>query len=208
MNYHSVLGVSPGASQDEIKKAYRKKAMEHHPDKGGDEEQFKKVTEAYEVLSGKRQPAHEPNPPSGFQGGFGGVNFNDIFEHFNRGFHNSGFHQRQNRPPSDDKRINIEFTVSLDDIKKGRVVPFKITKSKDCDTCQGQGGEKKITCQKCQGRGTIQTMQRMGNMQIGYEHPCPDCGSLGVTIVNPCKDCGSLGFKTYQENFNIEIKKV
>lgn len=207
MDYHSVLGVSPGASQDEIKKAYRKKAMEHHPDKGGDEEQFKKVTEAYEVLSGKRQPKQGPSQAPGGSRGFG-FDFRDIFEHFNRGFYSSGFHQRQNRPPSDDKNINIEFTVSLEDVKRGRVVPFKITKSKNCDACNGQGGEKKITCQTCQGRGTIQSMQRMGNHTIGYEHPCPDCGSLGQTIVNPCKDCGSLGFKTYQESFNIEIRKV
>jgi len=187
--YFDILGLEEGISSKEIKKKYRELALVHHPDKGGDEEEFKKITEAYEVLTGKSRPKH--TPPNGF-GGFGfDINLGDIFG------------QQERRPPTRDEEVGMGINISIADIKKGIEHKVSYTKSKDCSSCNGLGGEKKTTCDACSGSG--QAFQSDGFIRLVTI--CSNCRGRGTQVENPCKDCDAKGYVKYEEKITFEIRK-
>ena len=189
-NYYNVLGVNENATQEEIKKTYRKLAMEHHPDKGGNEETFKKISEAYDVLSDenkKNQYDHQRKNP------FGGGN--SIFEEFFNGF-KTNF--RQNVP---DKIIDLEVDVLESYLSNEKT--FTYTRNEKCEPCDGTGGEK-IKCPTCNGMGV--TMLKMGNgffTQVIHQ-PCNHCKGSGFLFKKVCGSCN--GKMTVGKENSIKIK--
>ncbi len=183
---YSVLGISRDAQDTDVKKAYRKLAMKHHPDKGGDPEQFKKIQGAYDILSDpqKRQNFDQfgvaDGPP---QGGF---NPNDIFSQMFGGAFGGP------RGPVRRADANHELSITLEEAYRGTRKNMKITLSKPCWTCQKK-------CPACQGRG--QVFMSMGPMQ--FAQPCTSCNAQGHNFKG-CGECQHSGRKT--ENLNLEIK--
>jgi len=192
--HYSTLGVAEDATQDEIKKAYRKLAKENHPDKGGDEEVFKKISAAYDAIGdeNKRQEydIQRKNPFAGM-GGSHGPSFNDIF--------NSMFN-RQTQQRAHTTTINIQIGA-LESYKGGKKT-ITYRRKKSCDTCNGTGGDKRI-CQNCQGHGQI--MQQMGSgmfiQMVAMQ--CPTCKGHGELIINPCFVCH--GASTTDEIKNVDF---
>ncbi len=223
-DYYEILGVTKGASDEEIKKAYRKKAIQYHPDKNpGDkeaEEHFKEAAEAYEVLSNadKRarydQYGHAAMNGSGFGGG-GGMNMDDIFSHFGDifGGHFGGFGgfggssrsgQRVNR--GSDLRVRVKLTLS--EIMNGCEKKIKVNKYVTCDHCDGSGAKDSHsvkTCSTCNGSGHVTRVQRtiLGNMQT--QSVCPSCGGDGKTITDKCPHCNGEGITRKEEIIEINI---
>lgn len=192
---YDVLGLDKGASTDEIKKAYRKLAREHHPDKGGDPEKFKKVQEAYEILSDPEKrsnfdqfgSAEAPQMSGfpGFSGGFPG-GFGDIFGQM--------FGQQRGPPKAEDH--NHEIKISLEESYRGVTKNMRVTLTKTCFDCLH-------TCKNCGGRGTTQHQVQLGPFSQIMNQPCQACGTSGQLS----KGCQGCNFKKHKlENLNLEIK--
>lgn len=226
-DYYEVLGVDKSASDDEIKKAYRKIAIKYHPDRNPGnkeaEEKFKEAAEAYDVLRDpqKRQQYDQfgfNGPQGGFGGGFSGANMNmdDIFSMFGDifGGHSGGFggfggfggSAATQQYQGSDLRIKVKLT--LQEIATGVTKKFKVHKDITCPDCQGTGcanGEKPETCSTCHGSGyTIKSVRSMfGMMQT--QAPCPTCHGEGTVIKNKCKTCGGDGIVKGDEVVEINI---
>ena len=226
-DYYEVLGVSKSASEEEIKKAYRKKAIQYHPDKNpGDkeaEEKFKEAAEAYEVLSNaeKRQRYDQfGHAGLGGDGGFGGGGFSmeDIFSRFGDlfggfggggfggfgGFGGGGGGQRVNRGSN----LRVKVKLSLKDIAKGVEKKIKVRKAVACPHCNGTGeanGNAHKTCPTCQGRGSVTRVTNtiLGRMQTSQV--CPDCQGEGKIITEKCSHCHGEGVLMQEEVININI---
>jgi len=229
-DFYEILGVSKTASADEIKKAYRKKAIQFHPDKNpGDkasEEKFKEAAEAYEVLSDqpKRQRydqyGHAGVGGASGNGGFGGGNMNmdDIFSHFGDifGGHFSGFGggfggggqrgggQRVRR--GSDLRVKVKLTLA--EIAVGVEKKIKVKKQVSCSHCNGSGaahGSSTTTCTTCNGQGRVTRVQQtiLGQMQTAAE--CPTCGGDGKIIKEKCTHCNGEGMVREDEVITINI---
>jgi molecular chaperone DnaJ len=199
MDPYKVLNISRDASDDEIKKAYRKLALEHHPDKGGDENRFKQINEAYSILTdtGRRRD-HEASQHFGGFGGFGG--FEEIFSSFF-----GGSPRTKSRPQAQsDDQIMFDFKVSLEQIKRGLAQNIMFDRNKKCKSCEGVGGENKQICASCKGTG-METL-RAGNM---IQHsPCHSCQGEGVTFEVKCAHCAGAGVVRVQDSIALEIKEV
>jgi len=212
-DYYEVLGVARTASDGEIKKAYRKLAMEHHPDRNpgnkASEESFKEAAEAYEVLSdGEKRGAydrfgHEGLRRQGFEG-FSGVE--DIFSHFSDLFGDlfggGGGGRTRGRPRGSDLRVGIrlEFAEAVDGVSK----EIEVTRHVACATCSGSGarpGTQPERCATCAGRG--QVLHQQGFFMIGTT--CPACRGEGVQIRDKCKDCRGTGVTERTESLNVNI---
>ena len=231
-DYYEVLGVDKSASADEIKKAYRKKAIQYHPDKNpGDkeaEEKFKEAAEAYEVLSNPDKRArydqfgHEGmSGAGGFGGGFGGgqgMSMDDIFSMFGdifgghggfggfSGFGGGGSSQAQRKFRGSDLRVKVK--LSLKDIANGTTKKFKLKKYVPCSHCHGTGAEGNSgteTCPTCKGSGHILRTQQsiFGMMQT--QTVCPQCNGEGKIIKNKCKECGGEGIVYGEEVVEVKI---
>lgn len=191
-NYYETLGVNETASQDEIKKAYRKKAVEHHPDKGGDETIFKKISEAYETIGDETKRAQYDNQRNNPFGNFAG---GDPFDAFSSFFSNMGNQQRQRRAP--DKIINVSVGVVDSFIEKQMNINF--SRKVACNPCGGKGGER-VTCGTCNGQGSI--TQRVGNSFFAniVRTTCVSCQGKGFNFKSTCHVCHGDGrndeFKT------------
>ena len=218
-DYYEVLGVNKGASDAEIKKAYRKEAKKYHPDlnpgNAEAEAKFKEVNEAYGVLSDPEKKSRydqfghagvDPNFGAG-GGGFNGAGFDfgDIFSDIFGGFGGFGSQSRRNGPRRGaDLRqiINIDFTEAAFGTKK----KINISVQDKCDTCNGSGakpGTSPITCTRCNGTGQIQIQQRT---MLGYMTnvtTCPECSGKGKKINDPCKDCRGAG--KVRKNKTVEV---
>lgn len=215
--FYKTLGVSENATQEEIKKAYHKKAVQFHPDKWVNgteeekkkaEEEFKKVGEAYSVLSDetKRQQydnGMESGPQAGFDpfemfrqaAGMGG--FGDFFGRMNRQ-HQSG------HPGSDiNGHVTITFAESLTGVKK----KVKYKKQVKCEDCNGTGSEdgEIYSCTNCNGTGMVSQTQRYGNAWTITQSPCPECHGTGKKISRPCKKCNGTGFARKEETVEIDV---
>ena len=228
-DYYEVLGVQKDASADEIKKAYRKKAIQYHPDKNpGDkeaEEKFKEAAEAYEVLSNpdKRQRydqfGHEGLNGAGGFGGFGGegMSMDDIFSMFGDifggrggfggfgfGGSRSGASQRKFR--GSDLRVKVK--LNLKEISTGVQKKFKLKKYVTCSHCHGtgaEGGSGMETCPTCHGTGTVTRTQQSIFGTIQTQTTCPQCGGEGKIIKNKCKHCGGEGIVYGEEVVEVKI---
>jgi molecular chaperone DnaJ len=227
-DFYEILGVSKSATADEIKKAYRKKAIEYHPDKNPGnkeaEEMFKEAAEAYEVLSDpqKRQRydqfghAGVGSAASGGGGFGGGMSMDDIFSHFGDifGGHFGGFGgfgggssrggQRVRR--GSDLRVKVKLT--LNEIATGVEKKIKVKKYVSCQHCNGTGaahGSQPVTCTTCHGSGRVTTVQQtiLGRMQTQAE--CPTCGGEGKIVKDKCSYCGGEGIVREDEVININI---
>ncbi len=227
-DYYEVLGVSKTATADEIKKAYRKKAIQYHPDRNpGDkeaEEKFKEAAEAYDVLSDpdKRarydQYGHNMGPQgfggAGAGGGFGGfgggMSMEDIFSQFGDifggGFGGGGTRTRRSVNRGSDLRINVK--VTLKEVAEGVTKKFKINHLVPCSHCGGTGakdGTAFRTCSTCHGTGVVTRVQQtiLGSMQT--QSVCPDCHGEGKVITEPCAYCHGDGVERKEEIIEVNI---
>jgi molecular chaperone DnaJ len=222
-NYYEILEVDKSASQDEIKKAFRKIAHKYHPDKGtGNEAKFKEASEAYSVLSDekKRQQydtygSAGPNMGGGGGGGFNpgdfdfsgfggaeGFDFGDIFGDIFGG--GGGRRQQQKRGRDISVDIEIEFKDSVFGVTKN----VYLTKSSTCDSCKGNGAEKgteTITCSKCAGKGQIKETRNTFFGQFATNTVCDQCKGEGWVPKTKCGTCKGAGVVHKQEEINIEI---
>ena len=176
-SFYTILGVNENATQDEIKKAYRKKAVEHHPDRGGSEEQFKKISEAYDNLSDetkRRNYDNRNNNPFSNFGGFGGNPFEDFFG-------NQFYKQRKRSVPDKIIEINVGAIESY----KGSEKTITYQRKHSCNTCNGNGGDK-IICDGCSGNGFFETRIGTGLFVQVVRQPCPKCKGNGFSFKNRC----------------------
>ncbi len=225
-DYYEILGVKKDASDDEIKKAFRKAAVKHHPDKeGGSEEKFKEINEAYEVLKDhdKRQRYDQfghagvggngggfggGNPFEGF-GGFGGQNvhfdfgggdFGDIFSSF---FGGGRSESRQSKGRDIEVEVTIKFEEAIFGVKKD----IKLTLEDNCDHCKGGGAEPGHgfkTCSTCKGAGQVNQPINTIFGAINQTRTCPDCSGKGKTPEQNCSVCGGKG--THHTSQTIKLK--
>lgn len=226
-DYYEVLGVQKGASDDEIKKAYRKKAKQYHPDLNPDnaeaEAKFKEVNEAYEVLSDGDKKARydqfghagvDPNYGAGgggFGGGFGGGGFDfdlgDIFGSFFGGGFGGG---RQSNPngPRRGEDVQARVTISFEDAAKGCKRTVEINRVDTCSECHGSGakaGSSPKTCPDCGGRGYVNVQQRTAFGVISSQKSCPKCQGKGSVIENPCQKCRGTGRVSNKATVEVNI---
>lgn len=225
-DYYEILGVGKGASADELKKAYRRLAVQHHPDRGGKEEQFKEVSEAYEVLKddAKRKrydqfghagvgssAASDGNPFAGFGGAgapgqefhfdFGDLGLGDIFGSFFGGGAAGGQHRSRGR----DVETAVETT--FEDAIFGTEVDLSLNLEDTCEHCKGttvEPGHELITCDNCKGAGQITNVMRTVFGNIQQAAPCPKCKGKGKIPEKVCTVCGGKG--TQRKNQTIKLK--
>ncbi len=221
---YQVLGVDKGASDDEIKKAFRRKARELHPDvnKASDaEERFKEVNEAYDVLSDPQKRAQYdrfgtiPGAAGGGYGGYQSVDFNDIFgggfgmgDLFSSFFGGGGGRRDAVRREGRDMGVGLRLT--LEEVATGAAKEIVYDRLAPCDECGGTGamkGAQNVTCPSCNGQGRVVTVQRtfLGDMQTTTT--CPDCGGAGKTIDNPCPECEGQGRIPDRQRVTVEVPK-
>lgn len=220
-DYYEVLEVSKGASEDEIKKAYRKKAIQYHPDKNpGDkeaEEKFKEAAEAYEVLSNpekrKRydQFGHAGVGGSASGGGFGGgMSMEDIFSQFGDifggfgGFGGGSSSRQQVRRGSD---LRVRVKLNLKEIAHGTEKKLKVKKYVKCSVCNGTGaeGNNYSTCSTCGGSGRVNRVQNTIFGQMQTQSVCPNCHGDGKIITKKCPHCSGAGIVQEEEVISVNI---
>ncbi|MBS5001736.1 molecular chaperone DnaJ [Holdemania filiformis] len=222
-DYYEVLGISKGASDDEIKKAYRKLAKQYHPDvnkEPGAEEKFKEVNEAYEVLSDPQKRATydqfghagmDGMGAGGFGGGFSGGGFddlNDIFgSFFGGGFGGGGSRARSNSPRKGQDRY-MQMKISFMDAIFGKTETITIDVDEQCSQCMGTGAHSKddvTVCPTCHGSGTVVTQQRTPFGVFQSQSVCPDCGGTGKKIRKKCSKCGGKGYEHKRVSVDVKI---
>ncbi|HWQ79136.1 MAG TPA: molecular chaperone DnaJ [Anaerovoracaceae bacterium] len=222
-DYYEVLGLKKGAAEDEIKKAFRKKAMEYHPDRNpGDkaaEEKFKEVNEAYSILSDPQKKdkydrfGHAGvDPNAGFGGGgFGAGGFEDIFGDLFGGMFGGGFSQanaRRRNGPRKGQDLQKSVGISFEEAAFGTKKQIQINKYVNCESCGGSGAEKgseKMTCPKCGGTGESRTTQRTPFGQFTNVQSCDKCGGTGEVVEQPCHACGGSGKVRKTVTISVDI---
>ncbi|HEX3238767.1 MAG TPA: molecular chaperone DnaJ [Solirubrobacterales bacterium] len=218
---YKTLGVSKNASEEEIKKAYRKLARQYHPDRNPDdpaaEEKFKEISAAHDVLADpEKRKEYDAGPAfGGFGGGgggnpfgqgqpggagFGGIDLNDILGGvFNRGGGGRG------RPQAVRGRdLETEVQLSFDQAVNGDQINVTVAKAEQCQTCHGSGakpGTSPVTCPRCEGRGI--DAQSQGFFSISQ--PCPQCGGAGQVIEDPCPTCGGSGLTQQTKRYKVNV---
>ncbi|MGI6722137.1 MAG: molecular chaperone DnaJ [Anaerovoracaceae bacterium] len=220
-DYYEVLGLQKGASDAEIKRAFRKLAMKYHPDKNpGDKEaeaKFKEINEAYSILGDPEKKdkydrfGHagvDPNAGFGGAGGFEGFGgFDDIFDMFGGMFGGRGGGQRRNGPRKG-RDLQQSMTISFEEAAFGVKKDVKLTKYCQCDHCGGSGAEpgtNKSTCPKCGGSGEIHTQQKTPFGVFQSSQPCDRCGGTGEIIETPCHECGGTGKVRKTQTISVNI---
>ena len=213
-DFYDILGVSKSADADELKRAYRKLAMQFHPDRNpGDqsaEHKFKDINEAYDVLKDDQKRAaydrfghaafeNGSRGPGDFAGGFSG-GFADIFEEM---FGAMGGRRAQAGPArGSDLRYNLE--VSLEDAFRGKQTTIRVATFAHCDACKGSGAEpgtRPSSCRTCHGHGRVRAQQGF----FTIERTCPTCQGSGQTIDKPCKACGGQGRTRREKTLSVNI---
>jgi len=221
-DFYKLLGVERGASAEEVKKAYRKLAMQLHPDRNpGDktaEQKFKDVNEAYDVLKDEQKRAaydrfgHAAFEQGGgggggpgardFAGGFADI-FDEMFGEFMGGRRGGGSGGGRNRAQrGNDVRFNLEIT--LEEAFAGKQAKVRVPSAVACETCSGSGaspGTKPVTCTSCHGHGKVRAQQGF----FTIERTCPTCGGQGQMIEKPCTDCGGIGRVRKDRTLNVTV---
>ena len=210
-DYYEVLGVTKGASEDEIKKAYKKMARKYHPDLNpGDkdaEEHFKEVNEAYEVLSDPDKKARydqnghagvDPNfgAGAGFDGNFDFGDLGDIFGSFFGGGFGGGGRRTNPNAPQRGESIRMSLAISFEEAAFGCEKAVTVERLEQCETCHGNGcapGTTPEVCPDCRGTGQVQVRRQTPMGVFATSSPCPKCGGKGQIIHQPCKDCHGSG---------------
>ena len=227
-DYYEVLGVSKGATDDEIKKSYRKLAKQYHPDLNpGDkaaEARFKEVNEAYEILSDKEIRARydqfghagvDPNfnPGGGFGGGFGGftdmgdIDLGDLFGSFFGGGFGGGGSSRRNGPQKGET-IRTGVAISFEEAAFGCEKEVTVSRTEQCDVCHGTGcapGTTAEVCPDCHGSGTVRIQRGGGGFSFATTTTCPKCRGAGKIIHQPCKTCNGAGSVRRQKKLAVTI---
>ena len=227
-DYYEVLGVSKGASDDELKKAYRKLAKKYHPDLNpGDktaEARFKEVNEAYEVLSDKEKRSRydqfghagvDPNfnPNGGGFGGFGGftdmgdIDLGDLFGSFFGGGFGGGGGSRRNAPQKGET-VRAGVTITFEEAAFGCEKEVTVSRTEQCDVCKGTGcapGTTAEVCPDCHGSGTVRIQRGGGGFSFSTTTSCPKCRGTGKIIHQPCKTCGGGGTVRKQKKLAVTI---
>ena len=215
-DYYEVLGLQKGASENDIKRAYKRLASKHHPDKNQGskeaEEKFKEINEAYEVLGDDQKRAaydqyghaafEQGGGAGGFGGGFGGADFGDMFGDIFGDIFGGGGRGRQRVVRGEDLRYDLEIT--LEEAVKGTTKDIQINTLSHCDSCGGSGAEKgsKVeTCPHCHGSGRIRRQQGF----FVSESICPTCHGSGKKIEKPCRSCHGEGRVHKKENLSVKI---
>jgi len=185
-DYYKILNINSESSQDEIKKAFRSLSKKHHPDKGGDENTFKEMSEAYDTLSDpKKRQKYDHQRQNPFAGG-GGPNMEDIFNQF------FGGNQRRKQNIRRGANLNIPLVVKLEDVYFEVSKKLKYKRKLLCRTCHGTGGES-IVCGSCRGRGKIEQMVGNAFFRQVVSQPCHVCNGKGKLIQKACNTCNSEG---------------
>ncbi|OEJ14560.1 molecular chaperone DnaJ [Brachyspira hampsonii] len=225
-DYYEVLGVAKTATNDEIKKAYRKLAMQYHPDRNPGnkeaEDKFKEATEAYEILSDEKKRAQYDQ--FGFQGvhsdfadayGRGGFDFSSMFggsggfgdlDDIFSSFFGGGFSGRSSRSQRRGNDIRHDVTLSLEDAVFGKKMEIKLDKNDTCDVCHGTGAEpgtKTQTCPTCGGSGEV----RMAQGFFSVRRTCSKCNGSGSIVTTPCKKCRGTGTVKKNKTISVNIPK-
>ena len=227
-DYYEVLGVNKNATNDEIKKAFRKAAKQYHPDLNKDDptaaEKFKECNEAYSVLSDadKRRKYDQfgfagvdPSYAAGQGGGYGGggfgfdgdIDLGDIFSSFFGGGFGGGGSRNPNAPQRG-RDIQTTVNISFEEAAKGCKKSVEVSKVEDCSQCHGTGaaeGTSPKTCSQCGGSGYITVQQGSGFFQVNTTRPCPNCNGTGKTIEKPCSKCGGRGKVRKKSKIDITI---
>jgi molecular chaperone DnaJ len=224
-DYYEVLGASKGASAEELKKAYRNKAKELHPDRNSDnpdaEAQFKEVNEAYDVLKdADKKAAYDRYGHAAFEGGMGGGGqrggygggqgdfasaFSDVFEDLFGDFmggRGGGGGGRARPQRGSDLRYNLR--VTLEEAHQGIQKTINVPTSVACETCRGtgaEGGAEPVTCPTCSGMGKVRAQQGF----FTVERTCPTCSGAGQIVKNPCKSCGGAGRVEKDRSLSVNI---
>ena len=221
-DYYEVLGLNKGASDDEIKKAYRQNAKKYHPDlHPGDkaaEEKFKEVNEAYEVLSDKEKKARydqfghagvDPNYGTG-AGGYGGnpfsggIDIDEIFSSFFGGF--GGSRGRSANRPQRGSDVNAGITITFEEAAKGCKKTINFNSVDNCDSCHGTGAEpgtQAKTCSACGGSGRVTVNQRTPFGTVQTQRSCDACHGTGKVIEHPCHKCNGSG--RHRKNHTVDV---
>ncbi|MBT5435195.1 MAG: molecular chaperone DnaJ [Rhodospirillaceae bacterium] len=217
-DFYEVLGIDRGADGTMIKKAYRKLAMEHHPDRNADnpdaEAKFKEANEAYEILKDEqKRAAYDQFGHSAFEGGMGGggnpgdfgSSFADVFDDLFGEFMGGGGRRRGGRSSGQrgaDLRYNME--VTLEDAFAGKQAKIRVPTAISCDSCGGSGAddpEATAICTSCAGHGKVRAQQGF----FSIERTCPTCGGTGKVIRDPCKVCSGSGRIQKEKTLNVTI---
>lgn len=225
-DYYEVLGLQKGASDEEIKKAFRKMAMKYHPDRNPNdkeaEEKFKEVNEAYGILSDPDKKdkydrfGHAGvDPNAGFGGGAGGFGggFEDIFDMFGGMFgggggFRTGFGGMNRNGPMKGSDLQREVVISFEEAAKGVKRNIKVSKNVECPHCHGdkaEPGTEKKTCQTCGGTGQVQSAQRTPFGTFQSVSTCPNCNGTGHTIETPCSKCKGQGSVRKEVAISVNI---
>jgi molecular chaperone DnaJ len=229
-DYYDVLGVQKGAGKDEIKAAYRKLALQFHPDRNKSPEateRFKEISEAYAVLSDEekrsqydqfgRQGIYERyNSEDIFRGADFDSVFRDvgglggIFEQILRGFGGFGSFQTFSEPqrPTRGSDLAYDLDISFDEAAHGAGREIEVPRLAQCNICNGTGaqpGSQRKTCKTCNGRGQIQQVRRAGFAQMIQITTCPRCNGEGTIVEKPCKNCGGSGLMRNKTKLQVKI---
>ena len=216
-DYYDVLGVPKGSEQEALKKAYRSKAKELHPDRNSDnpnaEAQFKEVNEAYEVLKdADKKAAYDRYGHAAFEGGGGGQGFggggdfssafSDVFDELFGDFMGGGRGGRQQQSRGSDLRYNL--SISLAEAFAGLQKTINVPSAVSCGSCNGSGaagGSSPTTCPTCSGLGKVRATQGFFTVERG----CPTCSGVGQIIKNPCSSCGGQGTQKKDRALNVNV---
>ncbi len=222
-DYYEVLGVPRGASEDEIKKAYRKIAFQHHPDRNpGDkqaEQKFKEATEAYEVLrDADKRTRYDQFGHAGVGAGatpgfdFSGFDLADALRAFMRDFgaEPGGFGDlfgggRPRAGPARGDDLQVRLKLTLEEIATGVEKKIRVKHLRACPSCRGRGGEGEVQCPQCQGQGQVRRVQQSVFGQFVNISTCPRCGGEGRSVRDRCKACGGDGLVSATETLAVKV---